>query len=243
MRPEPLVAVAALVLAVSPVRGQEIRGRVLDERTDLPVATALVRLVDESGTPRSVTLADSAGVYRIRVPGPGIFRLEVERIGYMDLETPPLRAVNSDAVYPLDLLMASEPVELEGFTVETRRVPEEQVDRSIRQMVGLSVSSMRYEPIRFDEIQSHIEAGRVLEDVIRWEARAGLVVRYTTEGTCYDSRGSCLPIYLNGVRVNQLFSGDWPLDMMYTIVIVTSSDGSIIYPSGAILLYSEGWLR
>lgn len=243
MRPEAVVAVIAWMLVVSPAGGQEIRGRVLDERTELPVATALVRLVDEAGTRRSVTLADSAGVYRIRVPGPGVFRLEAERIGYADLETPPLRAVNSDAVYSLDLLMAPAPVELQGFTIETARVPDEQVDRSVRLMVGLSVASMRYEPIRFDDIQAHIEAGRVLEDVIRWEARAGLFVRYTTEGTCYDVRGRCLPIYLNGVRVNQLFSGDWPLEMLYTIVIVTPGDGSILYPSGAILLYSEGWLR
>ena len=243
MRSEPWVGVAAWLLAVSPASGQEIRGRVLDERTEVPVATALVRLVDEDGTRRSVTLADTAGVYRIRVPGPGVFRLEAERIGYDALETPPLRAANSDAVYSLDLLMTPMPLELQGFTIETTRVPDEQVDRSVRHMVGLSVASMRYEPIRFDDIQSHIEAGRVLEDVIRWEAKAGLFVRYTTEGTCYDNRGSCLPIYLNGVRVNQLFSGDWPLDMIYTIVIVTSGDGSIIYPSGAILLYSEGWLR
>ena len=243
MKPGVLVTVAAWVLAASPAGGQEIRGRVLDERTDLPVATALVRLVDDAGTPRSITLADSDGVYRIRVPGPGVFHLEAERIGYTDLETPPLRAANPDAVYPLDLLMTPAPVELSGFTVETRRVPDEQVDRSVRQMVGLSVRSMRYEPIRFDAIQSHIEAGRVLEDVIRLEARSGLFVSYTTEGTCYGLRGNCLPIYLNGVRVNQLFSGDWPLDMIYAIVIVTPGDGSILYPSGAILLYSEGWLR
>ncbi len=243
MRQAILVAVAVWLLGGAPVGGQEIRGRVLDERTELPVATALVRLVDETGTPRSVTLVETDGAYRLRVPGPGIFHLEAERIGYTDLETPPLRAANPDAVYSLDLLMSPNPVELRGFTIETDRVPDEQVDLSVRQMVGLSIASMRYEPIRFDKIQSHIEAGRVLEDVIRWEAKSGLVVSYTTEGTCYGIRGSCLPIYLNGVRVNQLFSGDWPLDMIYTIVIVTPGDGSIVYPSGAILLYSEGWVR
>ena len=237
-----LLAVLAAALSADDAAGQEIRGRVLDERTDLPVATALVRLVEEGGESMSVTLADSAGVYRLRVPGPGTFRLQAERIGYSELETPLLRAVNPEAVYPLDLLMTPAPVELEGFTIETDRVPDEQVDRSVRQMIGVSIASMRYRPIRFDQIQAHIESGRVLEDVVRWEARAGLLVRRTLEGTCYEMRGACVPVYLNGVRVNQLFTGDWPLDMVYTIVLVSPKE-TIAYPGGAILLYTEGWVR
>lgn len=237
-----LLGVFALIIAAAPLDAQEIRGRVLDERTEVPVATALVRLVDESGESRSVTLADSAGAYRLQVPGPGSFRLEAERIGYTNLETPLLRTENPSGVYPLDLLMAPAPVELEGFTIETDRVSDEQVDRSVRQMVGVSIASMRYQPIRFDRIQSHIEAGRVLEDVIRWEAKAGLFVRRTTEGTCYQMRRGCVPVYLNGVRVNQLFTGDWPLDMVYTIVLVSPKE-TVAYPGGAILLYTEGWVR
>ena len=240
--PALLAVVAAMGLWIEPVAAQEIRGRVLEEQTDAPVATALVRLVDEEGESRSVTLADSAGVYRIRVPGPGTFRLQAERIGYSNLETPLLRTENPEAVYPLDLVMAPAPVELQGFTIETDRVPDEVVDRNVRLMVGLSIPSLRYEPIRFDEIQAHIESGRVLEDVIRWEAKAGLLVRQTLEGTCYEMRRSCVPVYLNGVPVNQLFAGDWPLDMVYTMVILTPGDGSIAYPGGAILLYTEGWV-
>jgi len=243
MGPRGFAVFTAVLVFHSPAVGQEIRGRVLDGATDRPVAGALVRLVDDSGSATSVTLADSAGVYRIGVPGAGVFRLSAERLGYTPMETPPLRALTADAVYPLDLLMRPDPVAIQGFTVETSRVSDEQVDRSVRHMVGLSVRSLRFEPIRYDDIQAHIEAGRVLEDLIRWEAGAGLVVRLTTEGTCYGLRGRCLPIYMNGVPVNQLFAGDWPLDLIYTIVIVSPVDGSIIYPSGAILLYSEGWLR
>lgn len=238
-----LVLATVAAYGAEPIDAQEIRGRVLDERTEVPVGTALVRLVDEEGESRSVTLADSVGVYRLRVPGPGTFRLEAERFGYSDLETPLLRAVNPEAVYPLDLLMTPAPVELQGFTVEADRVSDERVDQNIRHMVGLTPPSLRYEPIRLGDIQSHIDARRMLEDLIRFEAKAGLLVRRTTEGTCYDMRGRCVPVHLNGVRMNEMFVGGIPLDMLYTIVVVTPGDGSVVYPGGAVLLYTEGWVR
>lgn len=237
------ILVALGSVSAEAVQGQIFQGRVLDERTEAPVATALVRLVDESGEARAITIADSAGAYALRAPTPGVYRLEAERIGFTDLETPLLRADRPEGTYPLDLLMAPAPVELQGFTIETNRVSDERVDQNIRHLVGLSPRSMRYEPIRFDAIQSHIEMGRVLEDLVRWEAKSGLFIRHTREGTCYEMRKGCVPVALNGVPLNQMFTGDIPLDMVYTIVIVSPGDGSIVYPGGAILLYTEGWVR
>ena len=96
----------------------------------------------------------------------------------------------------------------------------------------------------FDAIQGHIMQGHNLEDLMRRTDRAGLIVRYTADGPCFSLRArGCLPVYLNGLRLNRDFMGDVPLDMLYTVVVVTPTDGVMQYGGGAVLLYTEAWLR
>ena len=111
-------------------------------------------------------------------------------------------------------------------------------------MLGVSPRSMRYEPIGFDDIQGHIALGHNLEDLMRWTDTAGLIVRFTVDGPCFSLRArGCLPVYLNGSHLNREFMGDVPLDMLHTIVVVTPTDGVMQYLGGAVLLYTEAWLR
>jgi len=155
-----------------------------------------------------------------------------------------LDAAVADGVYPIDLVMTSAPVELPGFTVEADRLSDEQVDRGIRLLLGTSPRALRYRPIDFEEIQDHIAKGRNLEDVLRWSDTVGLIVRYTTDGPCYSLRGrGCLPVYLNGMHLNRDFMTDVPLDMIYTIVVVTPTDPVAPYIGGAVMLYTEAWIR
>lgn len=241
------IGVFALVAIVtSPARGgaQTFEGRVIDERDERPVPTALVRLVDEDGENRGVAIADENGGYRISAPGPGVYRLEAARLGYENFETPLLDAGADDGRYRIDLLLRPAPVALPGFTVETDAVPDEVVDQSIRLILGLSVASLRYRPIRRAEIQRNIEMGRGLEGALRWSNNAGLIVERTADGPCFSLRArGCLPIYLNGLRLNRDFIVDVPLDMLDAIVVVTPTDGSLAYPAGAILLFTDAWLR
>lgn len=237
------VFVVALALAFgAPAAAQTFAGRVLDSFDESPVATALVRLVDAEGEQQAVAIADSAGTYQVVAPGPGVYRLEAARIGYENFETPMLEVARTDGTYPIDLVLTPEPVELAGFTV---RVTNEEADREIRRMIGLTPRSLRYDPIRYDEIQEHAARSRSLVDVMRWRAHAGMVVTYRPEeGPCFDvRRGGCLPVYLNGMLILKDFVEAVPLDMVHSIVIVTPTDASVIYPRGAVLLYSEAWLR
>jgi Carboxypeptidase regulatory-like domain len=237
-----MIAVAAMVPA--PLRAQTFQGRVVDDRDERPVPMALVRLVDADGEQRAVSIADSTGFYRLRAPKPGVYRLEAARLGFEKYETPLLEAASAEGIYPIDLLMRAAPVELPGFTVETNRVSDEEADRRVRLTLGASVRSLRYEPIRFDEIQDHIANGRNLEDLMRWTNTVGMTVRYTTDGPCFSLRSrGCLPVYLNGMLLSRDFMPAVPLDMLYTIVVVTPTDPVITYPGGAVLLYTEAWLR
>lgn len=244
-RPGRIVGVLVLASMVPGARlaAQTFEGRVVDERDERPVSGALVRLVDAEGAARGVSIANADGFYRLAAPAPGEYRLEAARLGFHNFETPLLQA-STDGVYRIDLLLSAAPVELPGFTVETNRLSDEDVDQGIRLIIGLLPSSLRYRPMRFPEIQRHIEMGRGLEGALRWSDASSLIVSYTTEGPCFSLRArGCLPVYLNGLQLNRDFMGDVPLDMLSAIVVLTPGDGSIVYPSGAILLYTEAWLR
>jgi hypothetical protein len=222
---------------------QTFQGRVLEVVSDEPVGTALVRLVDQGGTPRAVTLADSSGVYRLEAPGAGTYRLEAARIGYRNFESPLLEA-SAGGAYRVDLLLDAAPVELPGFTVEADGLSNQQADREIRRIIGLAVPSLRFRPIRSPEIQRHVEAGRSLSDLLRWTNTASLIVSYTADGPCYSLRArGCLPVFLNGLRLNRDFMTELPLDMVHSIVVITPTDNSMSYPGGAVLLYTEAWLK
>ena len=219
--------------------GQIIRGRVLDDGDDRPVATAMVRLVDEAGEPRAVTIADSVGRYSLTVPAVGVYRLEAERIGYEPFETPLLDAGSEDRTYALDLLMRRLPVPIPGLEITSERV-----DQQLRLMIGLSPRSLRWEPIGVRAIQSHVDRSHDLTDLIRWESLPGLEVFETIEGPCYSARRyGCMPVYLNGLSLTAAAIASVPLDMLYSVVVVAPSDGSLAYPRGAVLLYTEAWLR
>jgi hypothetical protein len=239
---------AWLVLTLSavstPGHAQTFQGRVRGQGTQEPVETALVKLLDEDGDERAITIADSAGFYRLEAEDPGVFRLVAERIGYRPFESPLLQALDPEGVYPIDLDMAPAPVELRGFTVRTDRLPEEEADRTVRQIIGLSPKSLRFRSVDFAMIQDHLERAHTLVDVMRWEFGPAILVYETPDGPCFAHRSrGCLPVYLNGLPLNRDFMPEVPLDMVFRIQVLASTDGSIVYPSGAVLLYTEAWLR
>ena len=233
-----------LLVASRSVEGQTFQGRVLEDAGEAPVATALVSLLDEEGDQVGVSIADSTGAYRVQAPEPGVYRLRAERIGYAPFETPLLEAGMADGIYPVDLLLQTDPYDLPGFTVMSDRVSEEEADREIRLMIGLSPRSLRFPPMGLDVIQDHVDRAHHLGDLLRWENLAGLVVRRDADGPCFSLRGrGCLPVYLNGLRLRRGFVEAVPLEMLYRIVVVTPTDGTLVHPSGAVLLYTEAWLR
>ena len=203
------------------------------------MAEALIRLVDDRGDDRAVSLADSVGRYRIEAPRPGEYRLVAERIGYDAFETPLLEASAADGRYAIDLLMRRSPVPIRGIEVSV-----EQAERQIRLMVGMSPRSLRVAPLHREQILDYAERGYDLEDVMRWQSVPGLVVRRTDEGwPCFQVRGrGCLPVYLNSFRLTSDFIDATPVDLASSIVILMPKE-SILYPGGAVLLYTEAWIR
>lgn len=236
-----MVAVGTMMAALTPsaALAQTFEGRVVDEAGDAPVATAVVRLVDEDGEQRAVTVADSSGHYRLGAPGPGVYRLQAERIGYEDLETPLLEAPTPDGAYPVDLLMRRSPIPIAGLEVST-----EQVDRQLHLVMGISPATLRWDPVGEDALVRHVERAHDLTDVMRWGSYAGIEVREPRVGDpCYHVRRyGCLDVYLDGFRLTPETYDLVPLEALRTIVVVHPSE-SIAFPRGAVLMYTPGWLR
>ena len=233
-----------VTLGTAPVAAQTFEGRVLGASGEGPVGTALVRLVDESGEQRAISISDANGFYRLRAPEPGVYRIDAERIGYTKVESPLFEALRPDGVYPIDLEMAAAPVELLGLTVETDRLSEERADHTVRMITGLHPKSLRFRPVGYETLQNHLARAHTLTDVVRWEFAPAVLVRDTRDGPCFEYRSnSCLPVYLNSLRLDADFMTDLPLDMLFRVQVITPTDGSVIYPGGAVLLYTEAWLR
>ena len=68
-----------------------------------------------------------------------------------------------------------------------------QAERAIRLIVGMHPSSLLNEIVHYEEIQSHLERGHDLGDLLRWSNSAGLIVFRTKDGTCVSVRKVACP--------------------------------------------------
>jgi antitoxin component YwqK of YwqJK toxin-antitoxin module len=195
------VAVSIALSVPAHLAGQTFQGSVLDEMTNAPVATTSVRLISEDGNLRGGSIADASGFYSIDVPGPGIYRLQGEMLGYENFLTPPLEVRNPEGVHPVDLLLRRSPLLMESLVVS--------VEFPVRSSIDLSPNAFRYKPIQFEDIPYHIGWGRDVSDVLRRPIPGRLIAFNTTEGPCLSLRSlNCLPVTPNGMHP----SPDFPTD-------------------------------
>lgn len=232
--------VLALVLAsVTPTSAQVIEGRVTGD-DGVAVDGALVGLYDEDGTQRAATLADEEGFYRLEAPEPGEYVLGAERIGFSPFRSHLLAVGDRAGPYRIDLEMLRAPVPIEGITVTAERL--EAARRQIRLLIGVDPTSIRREPIMRDEIIANWDRGRDIPGMLQWASVPGLIVKPDGDGYCFEMRGGCTPMYLNGMRMNRAWHSNIPLEVVESVVILGRNE-SIQYPGGAILIFTEAWMR
>jgi outer membrane receptor protein involved in Fe transport len=122
---------AVLCLAPALLSAQvEIRGRVSEAATGLPVVAALVRL---EGL-RHATLSDSLGDYRLLAVPPGPRVLEVEVIGYARIRIPV--NVPATGIVQRDILLAATPLELPGIVVTADAIARAQGELGTATVIG-----------------------------------------------------------------------------------------------------------
>ncbi len=85
-----LVTLAVVAPSLSdPLAGQIVRGQVMDSITGAVVAGTTVALLDARGSTIASTRTDAAGLFLVRAPGPGSYRLRVESSVFRTSTFPP----------------------------------------------------------------------------------------------------------------------------------------------------------
>jgi hypothetical protein len=112
-----LAITSIAALAAPPAQAQEVRGVVVDATSGAPVEGGLIRLVGSDGEPLPPRLTGTGGSYRLPAPAPGVYRVQIERIGYRQTLSDPVELGTGPPV-ELRLAIEMQPLALTGITVE-----------------------------------------------------------------------------------------------------------------------------
>ena len=127
--PTSILASAGLALAwAPPAAAQVMEGRVLDARTEDPVAQAYIALVTEDRESVMAATADRDGAFSIEAPFPGSYFLYVSAVGYRPAADG-LYELGADGRIELEIRLEPDPVLLDSI-----RATVERTDRYLREV-------------------------------------------------------------------------------------------------------------
>ena len=137
---------------------QIVRGKVVDRVVGTPIAGGSVLLLDNAGTEVARTVTDEDGLFLLKAPGAGQFRLRAEGEGYQDSEFPPFDLA-ADGMVAYRLLVASvdpppppsEPDEVDAELLIEQICQGEDVP-GLPVMVGLVWDATTQEPVAQAEV-------------------------------------------------------------------------------------------
>jgi len=231
------------VLLPRPASAQILQGEVVGPDGTV-VTNALVQLVDGEGQIMATDLTAEDGVYRVEVPEPGSYALEAQALGWAPYRSAMFEMTGLSGVFRVDLILEPEPFQMEGLEITVERM--ERVVRRLRLELGRDVDGLRNEPIDVEQFRDAWELGWDLPDILRRGGASGVFVKETPGSVCIEHRQSCLPVYLNGMRVPNSMVRDLPLEMLEVGVIVQPSEtiqGSLGQGTGGVFLYTIHWMQ
>jgi hypothetical protein len=203
--------IVALMLAVSAgsVHGQVLRGRVIEDGSEKPIATVALTLLRENGEKVSTLVTDSFGRFLIRPPAFGAYKLEGTRIGYRTATSPRFQVGLTDTL-DMEFRLLPDAVLLAPLTVTASSRPWHELmkppgvwpfyeRKNYMQKLGLGKFITR------EDIDNWV--GNVssllgtLPGVTVVQQRGGAAVQFRRTAGISGS-GECVPtLYLNGAPV------------------------------------------
>jgi hypothetical protein len=173
----------------APLGAQEIRGRVVDASSGVPVGLAGIFLLDRERELLVRAATDTEGYYRLEAPKPGEYHVFAQRLGYYENETP-LLAVGEDGPYGVDIEMRPEPIRLDPLEVAVRN---ERLERFLTLELGVNPNSIfGYRVIQGVRLQEARLKARDNTDLLRWlyiPITHGRAVCINTGGRAFPERG------------------------------------------------------
>ncbi len=118
----PCLTVLCLIAAVpDAANGQEVRGRLVDAAGGSGIGGAMVSLEDRDGRRIGQVLTRTeSGLFELRIPGPGEYRVRAERIGYASTLSDYFSVASTDTL-TIELAARIEPISLTGIEAEADR--------------------------------------------------------------------------------------------------------------------------
>ncbi|HLU25292.1 MAG TPA: carboxypeptidase regulatory-like domain-containing protein [Longimicrobiales bacterium] len=220
MKPVYWLTLVAVVALPAVARAQVIRGVVIDEETDTPIAAAAVQLLDRSGNVVAAAMSNSAGTFLISTNRTGPHYIRAIHVAYQEMAPASLELrLNESTVLILKLGRAVHPIE-----------PMVVVGRARGQVAAFRERARHGAFGRFitrEELEARPMATG--PELLRGLAGVSVVQAGTSGHLIYMNRqnGGCLPtIYIDGVMVDQSMG---PLDSWTRAEVL---EGIEIYPGG-----------
>ncbi|HUF51849.1 MAG TPA: TonB-dependent receptor [Longimicrobiales bacterium] len=198
------VTLIALCAFASQVAAQIVKGRVVIDGTETPLADVSVRLRASNGRIVASTMTSSTGEFRLHASRLGAVTLIAERIGLQTVTTAEIQVDISQAI-EVEIGMSETAVVLEPLTVRAREYAD------IGPLSGYFERMQRAEKLGFGTVISRdeIQARDALDvaDLLREIPRVSIVQQRNRDSHVVfrgGARGTCVPkIYVNGVFANR----------------------------------------
>lgn len=239
-----MLFLVAAVCAPATVMGQTLRGSVLEEGRDTPVARATISLLDGSGVHRAQTMSDSLGHFVLTPPEAGEYVIEAVGLGYEPTRTS-LLAMTVEGSVPFDVVLRPKPIGLEGFEVEVDAV--DVVATRLLQLFGQTPETLGRSWIGREELDKR--PASMLSGVVRWQSIPGASVPVGNspgqEALCviFRQRGPCALTVLNGIIIDQLTVNQLPPGSIEAMAILRPMEATTYYGTqgggGAVLLWTR----
>jgi hypothetical protein len=244
-----LPALAILLGGPRATHAQIVQGRIADELGGQPLHAVEVRLLTADGDVAAVAASDSVGSYAVRAPRGGVYRVQADLLGYVQLRSPLLDLPEGRTV-TADFEMPNDPIELEGLRVEVEAM--ERIRDELRSY-GVRVDALGERFVDAETIAS-IPRASDFGKVLQWRSVPGMrVVRSDdlSQGpvkawVCVRliaGRSDCAVTVLNGTRITLEAAYHVPAEALRAIALLTPQDATTLYGTdgvgGAVLLFTR----
>lgn len=120
-------------LLAAPLSAQQVELQLREEGSRTPVIGAIVRLLPEAADEpvHAQALSNAGGRVSLAAPGPGRYRIRVDRIGWVGLITPPF-GLAAEQVLASEIILPDTRMELPTISVQARSVCGPQFEGDLR---------------------------------------------------------------------------------------------------------------
>lgn len=237
---------AALVINVTSVNAQVIRGIARDSVSGEPVADAVVTLLDSTADARVITHTSARGEFAIKNVGSGFFAVDVRAIGFRP-HTSQWMAISAGDTLQLRVSIVRTAPVLSPVVVRAER---EAIGE--RTFLGMKLKTMSARIITPQEVNASLGSSRDYMEIVQASMPPGftlrtLDVRINKRCIANVRNGKCVAVFVDGLRTNdaqQAIDLATPDLIDHVVILRAIESGTLLggdSDAGAILVFTKSY--